>query len=313
MGQRLLLLVHLVAMLIGLATSICDAGILTIEKFQHEGGPARRLILEGRIEVGDSSKIFDAILDTRDPVLQILIASPGGDVEEAVWISAYLNATFIKVFPAQTGLGGVCNDDNVTFDENCVCYSACAIIWLAAERKIAGESIGVHRPYFEKKYFAGLSLEEAKRQYESKLKDIANYLQQQSVPERIVEKMVSTPSTDIQLLSQSDIDGLLLTRPYISELLDARCMSASDRHEQVEVDQAMSRAIREGDVASQVLIALRIEESLFASPYRNCVASEEYRAAKQSQEQNPFSIIVEACRKAPFLANCRPAAAPNQK
>lgn len=313
MSRRYISFALLIAALVGLTTSSCAAGTLTVQYFQHAGGPARKLTLEGRIEVGDSSKIFDAIRETSGPILEILIASPGGDVEEAIWISSYVNAAFIKVVPAQTWTSGICEDDDIIDNVNCVCYSACAIIWLAAERKIDGDSVGVHRPYFEKKHFADLPLEEAKRRYESMLGEVVSYLRQQVVPERIIEIMVSTPSSDIQLLSRNDRNGLLLSRPYIHELLDARCISEPDRQKQVESDQAMVRAISEGDVASQLLITSQIERSFSASPYRKCVSSEEYRAAKKSQKQNPFSIIETACRNASFLTGCRPAVVPKSE
>jgi len=67
----------------------------------------------------------------------------------------------------------------------CVCYSSCFLIWAGGVSR-HGNSISVHRPYFSKEYFKGLSAEEAKKKYRDLSNGVKNYLIDMDIPIQVI-------------------------------------------------------------------------------------------------------------------------------
>lgn len=185
----------------------------------------RWISVEGEIESGDFIKL-SAAFDTKHLVTMIDFWSPGGDVDEAIKIAELMN----DKLPLVNGPSDDCRERSDLSQrnfprnpKNCVCYSACAIIWLTAAKRHFGQNVGVHRARFKSEYFAGLSAAEAEKKYRYLLNQLTVFLTAHDVPQVIVEKMNTTPSNDIYVLSADDIEQVGETRPFLAELLQARC------------------------------------------------------------------------------------------
>lgn len=171
-------------------------------------------------------------------VWQINLRSPGGDISEALAISDYLNDKLItaSVPVSLADLQKAVRDEqrrNVDLSDlacthpkpknpsNCVCNSACAVIWLSAPDR-SGTLVGIHRPRFGYEEFAGLTPTQAEEKYNQLLEGLSQYLRQHDVPAAIIAKMLTVSSSENYLLSTEEVQGIGM-RPYLSELLNARC------------------------------------------------------------------------------------------
>jgi hypothetical protein len=145
------------------------------------GLTARHLVFEGTIEHGDADKMLKAIAGFKQPVLSITFASPGGDLQEGLQISAILNASLIRVDAPFITSYGLCFDDGVENDANCMCYSTCALIWLSATHRSMGGTIGIHRPYYPRAQFGQLSASDAEASYANLAVWLGQYLGNEGV------------------------------------------------------------------------------------------------------------------------------------
>ncbi len=162
--------------------------------------------LTGKIEKGDYDKIVEHLRKRRDFPDYLLLESDGGDVLEG------------------TKIGTLFRDTGATLVVSGPCYSACFFILVAGvKRVLADQPIGIHRPYFEKKYFAGLSLSDAEMKYRELQSRSRNYLQAMGTPVAIIEKMLSIPSDDVYILKPHESAFLSQEQPAYSEWVRAQC------------------------------------------------------------------------------------------
>jgi hypothetical protein len=116
---------------------------------------------------------------------------------------------------------------------NTQCYSACVFIYVAGSTRYASTSLGIHRPFFDKKYFSGLSADDAKLKYDSLLNTIDKYLTEMGVAKELIEKMFRTPSNELEMLSLDEIEKWISRNPAaLGEWLIAKCGSYTDEEEQ---------------------------------------------------------------------------------
>jgi hypothetical protein len=98
----------------------------------------------------------------------------------------------------------------------CHCASACFLIWSAGVER-SGSSLGLHRP-------TTISTRDMPPNQASAqlLLDVAAYLKEMEVPERFIQLMVDTNSTEVRWLSGSEAKSLEEV-PSIAEWLTAAC------------------------------------------------------------------------------------------
>jgi hypothetical protein len=206
----------------------------------------RTIVLNGPIESGDSEKIARA--SKGHYVQSIVLASPGGSVLEAIRISSFLNKYFIAAVP----VGDFSKDPKLSLsampsgcvaadlrpqvtpllqDDNCGCVSACAIVYLTAPSRMSGtffSFVGIHRPYFNAADYAGLSEVAAKKQYKAMMIRVAAFLDDNDVPEEIIDRMMSSSSTQVHYLTDQEHQLVGEMKPYLEELLISRCPQHSE-------------------------------------------------------------------------------------
>ena len=188
-----------------------DFGVEYINPFTDHSEPYDTLVLRGEIQPGDYDRLFAyaAKYNVDLQNTQITLASPGGDVSEALKIGRLLKSIYanVSVGPA-TGQ----------------CASACFILYASAvQRTSAPGLVGIHRPYLSKERFQTLSPSAAEALETSALSDAEGYLHGLRVPASIVDTMFENASTEIHWLNRDEL-RMLGDRPaWFEEFLIARC------------------------------------------------------------------------------------------
>jgi hypothetical protein len=188
-----------------------DIGIEYINPFTGHSGPYATLVLRGEIKPGDYDRLFEYAarnnVDLR--AIQITLASPGGDVSEALKIGQ-----LFKNIYADVAVGPVTGQ----------CASACFILYASAvHRTSAPGLVGIHRPYLSKERLQTLSPSAAEGLETSALSAAEGYLHKLRVPSSIVDIMFENASTEIHWLNLDEL-RMVGDRPaWYEEFLIARC------------------------------------------------------------------------------------------
>lgn len=187
-----------------------DISIVDFQQNANGSVTPSALVIEGDLVAGDFTKVVQSILSTKQsnfPIGSLYLAgSSGGDLMEAMKIGELVNELYMKAFII---------DD---------CYSACAFIALSAQHRVFIGAIGLHRPYFAKEYYNGLSAQEAKHKY-NELRILAeNYLLKNYVSKSVVDKMFSVSSTDAWVLDGSEAKNMFGNfQPPVEEWIKTEC------------------------------------------------------------------------------------------
>ena len=170
--------------------------------------------INGTIFPGDANKVKTLVAKSNS--LGILINSRGGDVLEAIKIANIVEQYRQPVTVAGSGF----------------CVSACFFIYIAGNGKAATPidetardmflmygTVGIHRPF--------LKIPDGKTSSQSSqtkiMRQVTSYLENQMVPRRIIDLMMSRPSNDIYWLTSEDIYELGNYPPALEELYITKC------------------------------------------------------------------------------------------
>lgn len=180
--------------------------------------------LTGQISKGDYDKVATFIRAHYPFMGAFSLASPGGDVDEALKIGRlFRKYLIITMAPYSLPNDGVPHLDGGSRDlcrgSDCTCASACALIWMGGVQRSG--TVGLHRPRTTDPMFRGLPPADASTAYRRVLETIAAYLNEMEVPKSIAETMVATSSSDIRWVTADDVDD----PPSIAEWVEASCGS----------------------------------------------------------------------------------------
>jgi ATP-dependent protease ClpP protease subunit len=105
------------------------------------------------------------------------------------------------------------------------CASSCFFLYLSGSTRYAWPAslLGIHRAYFDPKYFAGLNPEAARTQQGELTKIVNSLLDDNGVPQALKDKMNRTSSNDIYWLSDEEVLTLGEHPAWYEELLIAKC------------------------------------------------------------------------------------------
>ena len=177
-----------------------------------DGSGVYGINMSGKISSGDYDRIVSIVIYKGQLPESINIDSPGGDVIEAIKLGKLVRRGLIQVDPSST------------------CNSACAFLVFSSINHNKGlyEEIGLHRPYYENEYFAGLTLNEAEKKYKELDDYVVSYLREMGVPIAVIEKIMSTPSNHIEHITMDEYIAIAGSRPpAFDEWLIAHCGSLS--------------------------------------------------------------------------------------
>ena len=165
------------------------------------------LYLSGTITAGDLGKIVAAVAPPAVFPKYFTLESLGGDMVEAMAIGRFIRETASGTLVIKH------------------CASACVLILIAGVSRIAfeGSSVGLHRPYYEPKEFAGLSLPDAEKKYMPLRQATRRYLEEMEMPTATIEKMFSISSDDIYYLTPFEKERILVAPSAYSEWIRAKC------------------------------------------------------------------------------------------
>jgi hypothetical protein len=186
-------------------------------------------LVSGEITRGDYERVLSFYRLNHPFLERFLLRSPGGDVEDALNIGRLLRKYIIAATaPSRfvndagrefSGLGSFARTGSTFLctGANCICASACALIWFGAPER--GGTVGVHRPRTADLTFRQLGPAEAAVAYKQMLERIAEYLDEMEVPKSIIESMVSTGSAEIDWVEDESANR----PPSFIEWVDASC------------------------------------------------------------------------------------------
>jgi hypothetical protein len=182
-----------------------------INPFTGHSGPYPTLVLRGEIMPGDYDRLFEYAESNNVDLhtTQITLASPGGDISEAMKIGQLFRSIY-----AEVSVGPVTGQ----------CASACFILYASAVHRTAAPGlVGIHRPYLSKERLQTLSPSQAEALETTALSSAEGYLHNLRVPSSIVDIMFENASTEIHWLNLDEL-RMVGDRPaWYEEFLIARC------------------------------------------------------------------------------------------
>jgi len=183
--------------------------------------------MDGEIEKGDFVKFIISLASWNDPPTIFHINSIGGNLDEAMKIGEIVRASQIPVWSGEE------------------CYSACVFIYAAGVERDARGKIGLHRPYFDKAYFADLTSLEAKEKYENLKQKSVSYLNEMEVSRSLIDRIFKTGSTEVDIISRKDANRLFGNMlPFYEEWLTAKCGKYTEEQSRVLYSWANLKSAR---------------------------------------------------------------------
>ena len=191
--------------------------------------------IRGTIVRGDFEKIRTFYGRNHRFLTTFSLLSAGGSVTEAIQIGQLFRKYLIGVDAPSGTLDGhwfilsvPSWGERVCEGPDCLCASACALLWFGAVNR--GGIVGLHRPRIDDPDFAALPPGEASTVYRGALDKIAQYLREMEAPSPMVDAMVATSSSEIRwvghdiLAPRGEFEKLGLERPpSYAEWQDAVC------------------------------------------------------------------------------------------
>jgi len=187
-------------------------------------------LLSGPIEEGDYEKVRSLYRQNHPFLGSFTLASPGGNVEEALKIGQlfrkYLIIAFapVRITSADGRERFALPGEPECDSGKCICASACALIWFGAVDHWG--TVGLHRPHTDDPSFKALDPPAAAEAYRRMLDSVRQYLDEMEVPKPMIEAMVATGSADIRWVT---IASDLSRPPSLAEWEDATCGTFSDK------------------------------------------------------------------------------------
>jgi hypothetical protein len=200
-------------------------------------------VLEGKIETGDFEKLHSFLFNGNFPQ-EIYLASPGGDLAEAIKIGRLVRSLKLKtVVP-----GKVPRDFKAAADflqeqahhllkqptADNMCASACFFVFVAGIMRFvnspSGSAIlGIHRPYLSDADLKAETSDEAIASANRTRTAVESYLMEMGVSVKYANEMFRISKNDIRWISddeaKADFDGFI---PELRDWADARCDKRSD-------------------------------------------------------------------------------------
>lgn len=225
------LLISLVYLMFSLNYNLTQAAQINIKRWTSKLPNGMIIRIEGKIEKGDFENFKQVVEDNKRKnkwIIRVDLVSSGGDVIEAIKIGKLIRYYFIPTsaphyFAGEPFCWGLSEEQHENGE--CNCASACFLIWAAGiDRK--GDVLGLHRPYFSKEYFEGLSASEAQKKYVTMSNDVRIYLTNMGIPENIIERMFATGSDEIIYIDKGTVESINKV-PFFDEWIKAGCKTLS--------------------------------------------------------------------------------------
>jgi hypothetical protein len=180
------------------------------EPVSKGGAAEEQILMSGDIEPGDAERLVEFIRKDPQRFLRqthITIASPGGDVVEALRLAELIRYTYLPVR---------------VDEEKGPCVSACFFIYVSAVDRY-GSPIGVHRPYLDPEHVRDLPPSQAQETQDRVMRGAREFLQDAFVPTRLIDASLQRASTQVYWLTAKDLTDIGFHAPWYEEYLIAQC------------------------------------------------------------------------------------------
>jgi len=229
-------------LIVSVLTIACVLTVRTADAADIRLDPSREqpkgAVLEGKIESGDFDKFKNFILNG-DNVVEIYLASPGGNLNEAIKIGLLIRLLKLStVVPSRAltshdRIAAAARHNLKNSAANYMCASACFFIFVAGIHRSAdnsGEAIlGIHRPSLSADESKRLGFDQVTSADNQVRRAIENYLKAMNVPAKYAEDMYSVPKHKIQWIRfdefQAGFRGFI---PEVKAWVDAGCADKID-------------------------------------------------------------------------------------
>jgi hypothetical protein len=212
---------------------VAFAGIAQSAEFSRDEKAPRAIFLDGEIAAGDYAKLKRYIVNNYSTFPTVwTLASPGGDLYEAMMIGKDLRRAFAMTF---SGKG---------------CGSACVFLLVAGTERGAVGPVRMHRPFFDQTAFSNLSPDEAVKEYKKLLDGSRQYLVEMGMPTNLVDSMYTKGSDEVfEMQGMEWTEQVGKTDPAHYEIIRASCgrLNPKERQDWKKIESA------EGEVERAVL------------------------------------------------------------
>jgi hypothetical protein len=251
------------------------------------------IILEGKIETGDYTKLLKVIDEDCDYDFKgepacpggIYLASPGGNLMEAMKIGRLVRRLRLETrVPSDLPSPYRQKAEAVLKDKaNYICASACFFVFVAGinrARDIYPPILGIHRPYISDVELRKLSGDQVIASAGQMRTFVVDYLKEMNVSEKYADLMFSISKDQVRVINEDDFEADF--EGYIPELrdwLDAKCNNFTDVEKTVEkviegkrthgekltedeqrmADMLGEKNLQQGECLVKVLSKLRVE------------------------------------------------------
>jgi hypothetical protein len=195
------------------------------------------LILHGPIIAGDAARFQQlAVSELRagHALVALRAYSPGGSTDEAVNIGRQVRMLKLYTFgPVKDPQGkSICNYSDIDhftmqsghYGSDCICASACSLIWMGGAGRDGDAVIGIHAPRYDEMSFSKFSPDQADEQYKEVVALLKGYFNELGdVPTWTLQKMLSSDSSHMHYLDAQEIAEFYNFNPALEELVLARC------------------------------------------------------------------------------------------
>lgn len=201
------------------------------------------LVLEGPIVAGDYEKLRSALLNPYSSNADLLLASPGGDLAEAMKIGRLVRRMKLSTAVPTNETRSNIRDKVITRHglknpQNYICASACFFIFVAGIHRetvfIGPPNLSIHRPFLSKDDLIRLSNGQAMDAVASTRKAVEAYLGQMGVPPKYADLMFSVSPEQAYRITEeefdADFDGFITD---LKDWVDAQCDKRTDEEKQV--------------------------------------------------------------------------------
>tara|TARA_R110000787_G_scaffold45766_2_gene111615 strand:- start:6024 stop:7322 length:1299 start_codon:yes stop_codon:yes gene_type:complete len=188
------------------------------------------VLIEGEIAKGDYDKLYNLLKEEGPSWSKIYIASPGGDVAEAIKIGILVRKLLLPVeVPKWMGSGPKIDDSNRQ------CSSACFFIFVAGTYR-TGHKIGIHRPSLTVDHLKDISLSEASNKNLKMRSVVSAYMDRMGVPQKYTDRMFKIDHDNVEFLKYEDRDDFFdYYDASVNEWLEARCKKLTPLEEDLKM------------------------------------------------------------------------------
>lgn len=187
----------------------------------------RYIWIAGEIEPRDGDRLERILAKHADTVSEVYLSSPGGDVREAMKMGRLIRENALRATAPTADYCGIGKLDapGRPLCDDCVCASACFLLWAASVAPRGGDKIGIHRPaaYAGRigRAVAAYRKMSVIPQLLQVLNEVRAYLSEMGVPPSYVDLMTRAATHEMHWLTPSQADSLRIPS-YGHSLLPAQ-------------------------------------------------------------------------------------------